>query len=590
MQLRGLDPQRPRLQEPVGNRGHVHARLARQDLGGSHRGLVDVGALGDAHHRGPGYQPRVLVADPHAVALHGSAQLAVQAPVHQLPPTLEHVVDGPAVQRAGTAVEQVPGHPQHHRRPGQQQRCRAQLDDQVDVDDDPGQLQVGEQRGGEPRRVGGDARRPQHQHRRVHQGQRQQHEGAGHLGDGGHVQGQDHRGHPHPGQRHAPRRGVEPVEPSEPLAHQPVAAHGQRVAGRGQDPGVGGRRERGQRGQHHQHRARGGHHLYRGGVDRSQVVVQLRRRDHRHRHQHPQRVQGGAHQQRQRHSQRDVAGRIVDLLGCAGHLGQTPVGHEHEPDHAHQSARPIGEEGVQAAAAARAGPAHAGHHEPAHHGQHESHQQHLHQGAGPGAQDVDDGETGDQHDGQRLGRHVEHEVEVGAHPDQGEGVLEHQREPGGHARDGPDRRAVGPHQEVVGTPGAGHGRGQLGHAQHGRNRHNPGQGVGQHRAGAGLGRGQARQQEQARAEHRPRTQHEHMAKSQRAGQPAQWPAARPLRAALVHVPLAARAISKPNPARLAHSNTAPARPCDPRQQPRQQPPAAPLQHQPAAPPATPAGG
>ena len=243
--------------------------------------------------------------------------------------------------------------------------------------------------------------------------------------------------------------------------------------------------------------------------------MQHRRRHHRHRHQHPQRVQQRAHQQRQPHAERNVARRVGDLLGRAGHLGQTAVGHEHQPDHAHQPAGAVGEERLHRASA-RAQLPQTAHDEPAHHRKHEAHQKQLHQGAGPSAQDVDHGEARDQHKRQRLGRHVEDNVEVGAHADQGESVLEHQRQPCGHTREGPDRRAVGPHQEVVRAPGAGHGGGQLGHAQHGRYRHQPGQGVGQHRARPGFRRGQPRQQEQPRAEHGTRAQNEYMTKPQRA--------------------------------------------------------------------------
>ena len=115
----------------------------------------------------------------------------------------------------------------------------------------------------------------------------------------------------------------------------------------------------------------------------------------------------------------------------------------------------------------------------------------------------------------------------------------------------PTGRPEGPHQEVIGAPGPRHGRGELGHAEHGGHGDHAGQGVGQHRTRSGLGRGQTGQQEQARAQHRAGAQHEDVTKPQRAGQAT----ARPACAALVHVRLAGRAIPKPIPARSSHSTT-----------------------------------
>ena len=93
--------------------------------------------------------------------------------------------------------------------------------------------------------------------------------------------------------------------------------------------------------------------------------------------------------------------------------------------------------------------------------------------------------------------------EVSPHAQQREGRLEHQRQPGAQP---PDRAGPGAEaavEEVVGAAGPRQGRGQLGHAEHGRDHEDACDQVGQHGAGAGVGGRQARQQEEPGAEHRP---------------------------------------------------------------------------------------
>ena len=102
--------------------------------------------------------------------------------------------------------------------------------------------------------------------------------------------------------------------------------------------------------------------------------------------------------------------------------------------------------------------------EPRHDRKDKHHEAQLHRRACLGSDHVDQREQADQDEGQRRGVNVQDQDEVGAHPDHGEGVLEHQRkprtEPGHRAHRGSER----PLEEVVGTSGLGQRCGQFGHA------------------------------------------------------------------------------------------------------------------------------
>ncbi len=220
-------------------------------------------------------------------------------------------------------------------------------------------------------------------------------------------------------------------------------------------------------------------------------------------------VEGRADRQRERHGERDGPRGVLDLLGRAGHLRQTAVGDEHEPDHRHDARHAGVEEGFEFTVATP----HLGksaEQEPRHGPEHEEDEGKLKGCAGLGSQDVHQREDGDQDQRGGGGRNVGDQLEVGAHAHEGERILQHQREPRPHSGDGADTGTERSFEEVVRPAGTGHGRAEFSDAQHRRHCHQPGDEVGDHRGRSALGCGEPGKQEETRAEHGPGAQGEHM--------------------------------------------------------------------------------
>ena len=210
---------------------------------------------------------------------------------------------------------------------------------------------------------------------------------------------------------------------------------------------------------------------------------------------------------------------ILDLLGDGGHVEQSPERDEDEPgrrEHRVQSpgkGRPeiFHTYGAQTDEEVKC-----------HQGQESGDESDLKPGGSFYSDDIENGESQTDRQGDQEDRESGEKIDHLGDTEDGERGLQGKSEPAQNSGDGSHQRPESAGDEIIVSPGLGHGRGQLGHAENPDQGEKPGQGVGENHRRTGPGKGQSRENKNSRTDHRSRRQAEEMSKAQSPLQLPRW--------------------------------------------------------------------